>query len=128
LFLPRQTKENYKPNDRSYNTIDISEHLVKDTDHILHTDTITEIKIQMDFLNLSKNVIVTSGSPYFVNGLFCKNSNIIALDHFVIHQIENFIKLKYIHDQICKHNRVVFIPNKNNNTFYYNDIVNELMK
>jgi hypothetical protein len=127
LFLPRQTKENYKANDRSYNTIDISNHLVKDTDHILHTDTITELKIQMELLNSSKNIIVTCGSPYIVNGLFCRNSNIIVLDHFILHQMKGYIKMKYIHDRICKHNRVVFIPNKNNNTFYYNDLVNELI-
>lgn len=127
IFLPRQTKENYKANDRTYNTVDISEHLMGETDYILHTDTITELKTQMELVNSSKNMIVTGGSPYLVNGLFSRNSSIIVLDNLIQYQMREFSKMKYVHDEICKHNHVVFIPNRNNNTFYYNDIVNELI-
>ena len=61
------------------------------------------------------------GAAYFINGLLCKNSKIIVLDDFVLDQINKYIKLKYVHDKICKNNKVIFIKNKNNK-FMFNDI------
>ena len=128
IFLPRQTKENYICNDRKYNTIDISNNIEKSNNSvILNTDNIVDLNEQIKMVNSSSNVILTAGSAYFMNGLFCKNSHIIVLDDwFHMPQINGFMKLKYIHDKICENNKVFFIPNQNGNVYHYNDIQNYL--
>lgn len=128
IFLPRQSKENYKNNDRRYNTIDISNNIEKSNNSvILNTDDIIDLNEQIKLVNSSSNVILTAGSAYFVNGLFCKNSHIILLDDsFNMPQINGYMKLKHIHNTICENNKVFFIPKHNGNVFYYNDITNYL--
>lgn len=127
IFLPRQNKENYKNNDRTYNTTDIFNNVENSKNSvILHTDNIVDLTQQMNLVNSSSNVILTAGSPYFMNGLFCKNAHIIVLDDFVIWQMNTYMKLKYIHNKICETNKVFFIPNHNGSVFYYNDIKNYL--
>jgi len=122
LLLPRQNKENFKNNDRTYDTTDIHNNIQNSTCITLNTDEIVDLNDQIKTVNSSVNVILTGGSPYFTNGLFCKNSHIIVLDAFVVSQINMFVKLKYIHDKICEHNQVFFIKRKKGNIFYYNDI------
>jgi hypothetical protein len=122
ILLPRQNKENFKNNDRTYNTTDIHNNIQNSNGIILNTDEIVDLNDQINTVNSSVNVILTGGSPYFMNGLFCKNSHIIVLDAFVVDQINMFIKLKYIHNKICMHNQVFFINRKKGNIFYYNDI------
>lgn len=115
--MPRQTKENFKPNDRSYDITDI---LQKCNDiKILNTDNINKLEEQLTIINNSKNIILTGGSPYIVNGFFCINKNIIVLDNIVVHQSKKFSKMKYIHNFILKNNIVNSIPKKK---FTYNDI------
>lgn len=124
--MPRQRKENYKNNDRYYNTIDIENFIQKNDGFLLHTDEITEIKYQITPLHRSRNVVLTGGSPYFVNGLFCQYTNLIVLDDFILGQINEYIKLKFIHDKICEKNKVYMVKN-NNNIFCYDDIKAYLM-
>ena len=122
IFLPRQKKENYKGNERFYQTMDICNHLQGNTDLILNTDIIVNLKTQMELVSSSKNVVLTAGSAYFINGLFCRNSNIIVLDNFIIGQFA-FLKLNYAHEIIKRNNKMISIlPNNNNRTFYYKDI------
>ena len=122
IFLPRQTKEVYLPNNRVYNTTNISEIISLDEkNYILNTDDIKKIKDQIILVNSIKNVILMGVSSYFVNGIFCQDSKIIILDDFSS-QTEEFVKLKYIHEKICKNNKVFIIPNNNQNCFFYNDI------
>lgn len=119
LLLPRQMKENYKDNDRTYNTSDIEFHVKNDNiNKILHTDTIENLKEQINIVSMSKNIILTSGSPYFVNGIFCKHSNIIVLDNIIANQIKHFNKIKYIHSLILDTNNVTILPNKGNRFTY----------
>ena len=80
----------------------------------------------MELLLSSKNVILTAGSSYFINGLFCRNSTIIVLDDFIIWQINKYHKLNYANEKIKKNNTVSIIPNVKQNTFYYKDIVSFL--
>ena len=100
-----------------FNNIENSKNCV-----ILNTDNIVDLTQQINMVNSSSNVILTAGSAYFVNGLFCKNSHIIVLDDSYIWQIDTFMKLKYIHDKICENNKVFFIKSNDNNVFYYNKI------
>jgi hypothetical protein len=74
IFLPRQSKENYKNCDRTYDTIDISNNIEKsDNSVILNTDDIVDLNQQIKMVHSSSNVILMAGSAYFMNGLFCKN-------------------------------------------------------
>jgi hypothetical protein len=120
LMMPRQRKENYKNNDRCYDTLDL-ENFIQKSGVLLHTDEILVLREQIAPLHRSKNVILTGGSPYFVNGLFCQDTNLVVLDDFMVPQIKAFIKLRYIHDKIGEKNKVYMVQNKNN-TFCYDDI------
>ena len=124
LFMPRQKKENYINNDRVYNTNDIENYIqneIPNEGKVLHTDEITHLKDQIGFIHRSKNVILTGGSPYFVNGLFCREKNIVVLDDFIVHQMSGYAKLKWIHDKISEKNKV-YMVNNHNNTFVYDTI------
>lgn len=121
LLLPRQTKENCIGNNRFYNIDDISQHILKDANNmVLHTDNIKTLKEQINIVNISKNLIVTGGSPFLVNGILCKNANIIMLDDVTIRQNPDYIKMQYIHNKILDINKINIIPNKN--AFTYRDI------
>jgi len=80
LIMPRQTKENYKNNDRVHN-IQYLLDKYKDKAYILNTDEITDLKDQIDLVQSSKNIFLTEGSPFFVNSFFCKNKNIYSIHH-----------------------------------------------
>ena len=120
LLLPRQIKENYKVNDRTYDLNNISSFILKDSrNQVLNTDEIEKLDFQINLVNSSNNVILTGGSPYFVNGIFCKNSNIIVIDDFIIGQISTYPKLKYIHNKILETNTVNIIKINNNDITKY---------
>lgn len=80
LIMPRQTKENYKSNDRVHN-IQYLLDKYKDKAYILNTDEITDLKDQIELVQSSKNIILTEGSPFFVNSFFCRNKNIYSIHH-----------------------------------------------
>jgi hypothetical protein len=110
LIMPRQLKENFKNNDRAYNIDNIiSGFQDLSNNRILRTDTITNIKEQMEIVNSAENLIVTGGSPYLLNGMFCKNTNIIVLDSDFQEQFRKYIKYTYYHNRILKNNRVHFV-------------------
>lgn len=116
LILPRGNKENYKGNDRVYNIDNIIDNLINKYE-ILNTDEIDDLNIQIKTINKYKNIILTDGSPFLVNGLFTKDRNIIVLGNIIVHQKEKYIKKKYIFDFICSNNKINFIPYYNG-TFY----------
>lgn len=124
LILPRQTKENYKANDRISNVTDIINNV--NNPIILNTDDITDISVQINKIKESKTIIISDGSPYLFNGLFAFNSKIIVLGNDVKQHLNNFIKLKYFNNIIQNNNCVVFIPYLHgtfyNNNFLYDDI------
>jgi hypothetical protein len=114
LILPRQTKENYKGNDRSVPLLKIINFFEKKKiDHrVLHTDTITDIRQQMDILRSAKNIILTDGAGFYVNSMFVKNKNIINIDIFC--KSQNAYNT-YPHLR----NLYLTIVNKNNNQVQY---------
>lgn len=124
VILPRQTKENLKENDREYNmeSVYAAINTITNNHYILHTDTITNIYDQIAKVRSASNVILTDGSPFLVNNMFCKNQKIFIFDTITQNQSANYIKLKYIRDMISE---------LNNNTYTYlsKDVsVNELIK
>lgn len=105
LLMPRQSKENFAANDRSIPIDNI-------TGTILNTDEIKTIKDQIEMIQKSKNIILTYGSAFFVNGLFASNSNIIVLgDRFKHHEL--FPLLQFIYKKMCETNKVYILPFKN---------------
>jgi hypothetical protein len=121
LILPRQKKDNY--HNRINNCDDILSNLKQAT--VLNTDGIDSFKTQISLVQSSKTIILTDGSPFFLNGIIAKNSKIIVLGDVVISQSKQFPKLKYYLDLILENNTVIFIPYTNsfyNNVFLYKDI------
>jgi FkbM family methyltransferase len=125
IFLPRNSKENYFPDDkipihllrerRDQNEIDfISEGVIKNGGIVLNTYEINNFFIQFSMVMNSKNIIVEYGSAFHVNCIACKNKNIIVLDsnktncHIVIPSII------YLHDIIETNNKVTILCEYNN--------------
>lgn len=108
LFLPRQKKENFKPNDRTYNTI-----LLEKCPFItvLHTDQITNLNEQINYINSAKNIILTDGSPFLVNGMFAYNSTIFIIGNTTVGQIDFYKKMQYLEKKIIENNnKIIRIP------------------
>jgi len=85
LILPRQRKENFIGNNRVYYTEEI-EKIILDIDprnKVLHTDTITDLREQIEIIQKSYIVIVTDGSAALVNPLFAFNSHVIILGDYL---------------------------------------------
>jgi FkbM family methyltransferase len=91
LFLPRNIKDNYFPDDRipihflrerrNKEEIEyISECVIKNGGIVLNTYEINNFNTQFSIIRNSKNIILDYGSSLFVNGIFCKNKNIIVLN------------------------------------------------
>jgi len=76
LFFPRSKLENLVVNDRTNDYSEIYK-ILKGKEYIEY-DTINTIylKDQIELLNSSKCIYLDWGSSFFVNGLFCNNSNI----------------------------------------------------
>jgi hypothetical protein len=132
LFMPRQSKENFFANNRVNDSTDIQQNLKSENiKHILlNTDDVTNIKIQIDTIKKAKNIIITDGSPFLVNGLFCKNANIIVLGDIVSQDGQTFKRYKFLKELIEEENKVTMLPYVHgtfyNCKFYYNDIKNLL--
>lgn len=111
VFLPRQTKENYKTNDRIYDLDFIFKFLESKNSYILNTDSIVDLKDQITLIRSAPKVIITSGSPFLVNNMFCKNQTInIVIEDITCWQAHNFAKIKLI---------IEFISTLNNNVIKY---------
>lgn len=81
LGLPRQTRENYKPNDRVIpGTKEMCEQIeALDNSLVLHTDNVDDLLEQVRIVASSQNIIVIYGSAFLVNGSFAMNSHIRAI-------------------------------------------------
>lgn len=126
IILPRQTKENYKSNDRSYHmelTYEAVRTISQNYD-TLHTDTIVDLKDQIAAVQSAPNVILTDRSPFMVNNLFCNNQKLFVLDTITIQQLSTYIKFNYIREMVCRlhHNSYTYIP-----TYLVKDQIIELL-
>lgn len=134
LFSPRGGVENFWGNHRIHNTSDIETVFVNQDDDnmykILYTDKITSLNEQINIISMTKNVILSDGSAFLVNGFFCNNSKIIILGNIVLSQVNSYIKMKYLYDYVNNKNEIICLPylhgNFNNSDFYYNDILSLL--
>lgn len=107
LFLPRQTKENFIDNNRIHNTKQLEDAiLLMNNCYVLHTDNITDIKDQINFILRAKNIIVTDGSPYLINSLISLNANIICIGGCVLYQIRVYTEMRMLQTIIELNNKV----------------------
>jgi len=80
LLLPRQVKENYKGNDRTYCVNELLAYVSgKGSHRVLHTDEITDLREQIRQVSSARNLILTDGSPFLVNAMFTENARIYVL-------------------------------------------------
>jgi hypothetical protein len=100
--LPRQVLENFVSNDRTYNMDFVYEIIRAESKSycILNTDGITDLADQILAVRSSPNVVVTDGSPFLVNNMFCRNQNIYVVDTLTVGQSASYVKLRYIRDRI----------------------------
>ena len=112
VILPRQMKENFTYNDRTYDMSVVynAMNTITTKYNILHTDTIVDLKDQIAALQSAPNVIITDGSPYLVNNMFCNHQKLFIIDTLTIHQSSTYHKINYIRETICT---------LNNNTYIY---------
>lgn len=100
--LPRQVLENFVSNDRTYNMDFVYEIIRAESKSycILNTDGITDLADQILAVRSSPNVVVTDGSPFLVNNMFCRNQNIYVVDTLTVGQSASYVKLRYIRDRV----------------------------
>lgn len=114
VLLPRQTKENYKPNDRPCPLtpfLDLFK-ISRRTYRIVNTDTITRLQEQIDLVNSGRTIIVTDGSAALVNGMFCSGKRIYIVrtgEGAIENQARIYPMMKLLLDHVCSRNTVSFI-------------------
>lgn len=114
VFLPRQTKENFACNERSYPTEDIQKYIL-DLDPlnvILNTDSISDLNEQIRILQKAKIVVLTDGSPAFINQLFTIRSKVVVLGKsflYAIHSKRDTITQALLNESSIKYgNQLVY--------------------
>ena len=114
IILPRQTRENYKNNDRVYDMTTIYGTINSTTKkyNILHTDTIVALNDQITAIQSASSVILTDGSPFLVNILFCNHQKLFVIDTVTQYQSTFLFKQKYIIETICRlhNNTYIYLP------------------
>ena len=81
--------------------------------YILNTDTITDLKDQIDLIEKSENIIINDGSALLINGLFAKNSNIYVCERLVTQGQSNiYPPMKNIINSIqnINNNKIIYFP------------------
>ena len=110
-----RSKENYINTDNTGKCYNIINYLKdKNINHyILNTDTITDIKDQIDLIEKSENIIINDGSALLINGLFAKNSNIYVCERLVTQGQSNiYPPMKNIINSIqnINNNKIIYFP------------------
>jgi FkbM family methyltransferase len=107
LFLPRNTKDNFGHNGLFPDRLDlnevnyISDGVIKNGGSILNTYEINDFFYQFSIIRNSKNIILDYGSSFLVNGIVCKDQNIIVLNkhwksdnHFIFNSLNILYNIK----------------------------------
>lgn len=112
LFCPRAKSENFSENDRAPDYSRIYKELEKHAFTVFDPKSIVQLENQISIFKRSKNIILDYGSSFFVNGMFCKDSNIICLDN-IHHQESRLETMRLIYDRIISVNTVNFRNSSN---------------
>ena len=111
LLLPRNSKDNYIPNDRIIQGIeDLEKNIITIGGIVLNTYQINNIALQLSIIKCSETIIVDFGSAFFFNCLFVKNKKIIILNNYnFFDQVDNFISMNILYNFINKNNEIIDI-------------------
>ena len=115
LFLPRQMKENYNNNLKSYDMSKIYNASTYSYD-VLHTDSITDLKEQILKVSSAKTLVLIDGSSFLVNGMFSHGARIMIIDRITYWQMR-FPKIRLL---------VEMIKTLNQSTYDYYSTVDEV--
>jgi len=128
LFLPRNSKDNYKANDRIiHGSEDIEQNIIDNGGVVLNTYQINNLFIQWGIVMNSDVIIVDFGSSYFFNCLFLKNKKIIVLNNYgYFYEHNTYLAIKLLNDIIFQNNTVHIIGPIDGTTIEYKDIVGYL--
>jgi len=108
VIMPRQTLENYNHNDRSYPIMDDLIRRFSVGSLVINTDTLAELTEQIRLVRSAPIVILTDGSPFFVNILFCRNQSIYVIDNISVSQMNFYSKQNFIMEYICHMNSIKY--------------------
>ena len=108
LIMPRQSKENFDGNDRSYKTDTIGECFKSKPYEYFHTDTVTDLRYQIQKVSSANTIILTDGSPFLVNGMFAQNARIMVIDIYTVGHASFQKKMREILKNIRELNNVSY--------------------
>lgn len=108
LIMPRQSKENFDGNDRSYKTDRIGECFKSKPYEYFHTDTVTDLRYQIQKVSSANTIILTDGSPFLVNGMFAQNARIMVIDIYTVGHASFQKKMREILKNIRELNNVSY--------------------
>jgi hypothetical protein len=108
VIMPRQTLENYKHNDRFYPIMDNLIQKLGVGSLVVNTDTLVELAEQIRLVRSAPIVILTDGSPFIVNILFCRNQSIYVVDNITLSQMNLYSKYRFIIESICHMNSIKY--------------------
>ena len=130
-LMPRQSKENAVYFPRTYNVQPIRDALsaLSISHSVCETDGIQTLDEQIHAVRSAKFVIVTDGSPFWVNGLLSKQATIIILGHDCekisrMHARYQFLYTMILEQNISVHTVRYHVPTNSmaNDTFGWSDI------
>jgi len=111
VFLPRNTIDNYEPNDRIIaNTDKIKEIVIENGGTVLDTYALNNIKYQFVIINNADILILDYGSSVFLNCIFLKNKKIYIIDNLnQAQQHHRFSINNFLYNKITSNNDVRII-------------------
>jgi len=111
VFLPRNTIDNYEPNDRIIaNTNKIKEIVIENGGTVLDTYALNNIKYQFAIINNADILILDYGSSVFLNCIFLKNKKIYIIDNLnQAQQHHRFSINNFLYNKITSNNDVRII-------------------
>jgi hypothetical protein len=111
VFLPRNTIDNYEPNDRIIaNTDKIKEIVIENGGTVLDTYALNNIKYQFTIINNAEILILDYGSSLFLNCIFLKNKKIYIIGNpNQEQQHQRFSINNFLYNKIASNNKVHLI-------------------
>jgi hypothetical protein len=130
LYLPRNQKENYTPNDyQVLGTEDMTAGVIAAGGTVVDTFHLNNMDLQFALISNAATIITDFGSAYCVNGLFVRNKKIVVIDSYRKCSMQSGITLgiPFLHRHICERNQVTLVHPKSNTAHIGFDDVRHLI-
>jgi len=117
VILPRQKKENYRPNDRHVSYANIIDYIENSgsvySKIIVNTDDITDLRDQLKAVRKGKTIILTEGAATIINSLFCRNKILLVIGEHMKNLTHRFPCAKLLFDFLMERNTIYCFMNEN---------------